>query len=138
MRLEDEQLRVGRIELHGVAEVGEPPIGHVSQIAADVHELVVPQERVERAPCGIGLGSKPVEEIQDRLLVVSSVQLVSRLHHDESPPDPAVVIVDGAGEAQCRPGNLQISMHVPERHDPGGARASGEGHERGEQDGRCR
>jgi hypothetical protein len=127
VRFEPFQAGVIDIVLDCILEVGEAPFGHVTKVAFHVHELVIAEQCVVCAAGCRRLYAQLFEEVQDRLLLVAAIELVSRLHDDQLAPDPTVVAVDSARESKRTSCNLEVAMDIPERYDSLRRRACREG-----------
>jgi hypothetical protein len=93
----------------------------VAQVQLDVHHLVVAPQGVDRAARGVGLLGQGLEEVQDGPIVWPPIDLIPRLDHHQLTADPLVGLVDGPRQAQGGAGGLEITVHIPDGHQPGRA-----------------
>jgi hypothetical protein len=103
---------IGRINLNFTPKILEATIRHIPEIQVDVHQLVVAVEQVYRASGLRCLSLEALKQIDDFSLTVTPVQNVSGLNHHQVATDPSIVDVDGSGQAERRPGCLQIAMEI--------------------------
>ena len=56
------------------------------------------------------------------MLVVAAIEHVAGLHDHELAADPAILVVDRTGRAQCTAGRRKIAMQIADRDEPLGCR----------------
>jgi hypothetical protein len=79
---------------------------------------MVAMDQVDATSGCRGIVLETVEEVQDLLLSIAAVQNIPYLNHLEITADPIVGPVDGMGEEEGRPGDLQVTVEIPDGHDP--------------------
>ena len=78
------------------------------------HRIVWPDIQPWRHPQaadeagGQGFVLQAIQQIEDGSFLIAAIQLVAGLHHHEIVADPAVVLVDGAGQAQRPAGGFGV------------------------------
>ena len=110
---------------HRIHEVGETSGGDIAEIEGHVHQLVVPVEHVQGAARRPGRVGQDFQPVQDLLLLVAAVELVSGLHHDQVAADPVPVLVDGPGQAESLGRRPQVPVEIPQGHDAWGGGMAG-------------
>ena len=110
----------GAVDGDGVLEVRVAARGHVAEVECRVNDLVVAVQRMHRPAGASRFLRQAREQVEDRLLFVAPIELVPGLHDYQVAADPAVVLVQGAGQPQGVAGGAQIPMQVADGDDPRG------------------
>jgi hypothetical protein len=80
--------------------------------------LVVAVERVQRSAGRARLPAQALQQVDDLRLVVTAVEPIARLHHDQLLARPAVIGPERASQAQSRAGSGHVTVQITYGDDP--------------------
>jgi len=117
--VEGKQQRIGLTHRHRVLKILKTSGSGVTQIEGRVQQLVIPVQNVDSASRTGGFFGEANEQIQDGLLSVTAVHLITRLHQNELAADPVILVIDRTGQLEGPAGGLEISVQVADGDNPG-------------------
>ena len=93
------------------------PGGHITQVAGDVHGLVIADERDDLAVGAQRFALQPHEVLDNLERVRAAVDDVAGLHQDSVPADPAAFTVNQSrGASNVSPGS-EVAVQVANRNN---------------------
>ena len=92
--------------------------GCITQVAVDVHRLVVAHEVVYTATLALGLVGELAHMRDDFRGIGTAIRNVANLHEMRITGLPAAALVDDSRRLQCRDVTRVVAVDIPYRDDP--------------------